>query len=57
MAWGGYFEGGSNLVWGDCLWTGPGRNTDDTVSFAMDWKNRTIHMAHAFTCDDAPSKG
>jgi hypothetical protein len=56
-AWKGYFEGGSNLVWADCRWTGPGKKTDDTVAFAMDWKNRTLHMANIFACDDAPNQG
>ncbi|KAI1772821.1 hypothetical protein F4818DRAFT_125659 [Hypoxylon cercidicola] len=51
-AWGGYFEGGDKLIWGDCIWAGNGPNSDATVSFALDWKNRTMYLSHTFACSD-----
>ncbi|KAI0179705.1 hypothetical protein GGR52DRAFT_528067 [Hypoxylon sp. FL1284] len=41
-----------NLIWGDCIWSGNGPNYDTTVAFAMDWSNRTMHLAHAYVCGD-----
>jgi hypothetical protein len=51
-AWAGWYEGGSNLVWGDCIFTGAGTGQDETVSFAVDWENKTMYLAHTFTCSD-----
>ncbi|XXH00581.1 hypothetical protein Hte_006929 [Hypoxylon texense] len=51
-AWGGYYEGGEKLIWGDCIWAGNGPNSDTTVSFALDWKNRTMYVSHTFACSD-----
>ncbi len=52
--WGGWYQGGSNIIWGDCIWTGAGASYDDAVSFAVDWKNRLMYLAHTFTCSDRP---
>ncbi|KAK3291176.1 uncharacterized protein B0H64DRAFT_427232 [Chaetomium fimeti] len=51
-AWAGWYQGGSNLIWADCIWTGAGTGQDDTVSFAVDWENKTMYLAHTFACSD-----
>ncbi|KAI1762691.1 hypothetical protein GGR53DRAFT_532229 [Hypoxylon sp. FL1150] len=51
-AWGGWYEGGDKLIWGDCIWAGNGPNSDTTVSFALDWKNRTMYLSHTYACSD-----
>jgi hypothetical protein len=51
-AWAGWFEGGSNPIWGDCIYTGAGLSPDETVSFALDWKTKTMFVAHTFACSD-----
>jgi hypothetical protein len=51
-SWVGWYEGGSNLVWADCIFTGAGFTQDETVSFAVDWKNKTMYLAHTFACSD-----
>ncbi len=51
-SWAGWYEGGSNIVWSDCIWTGSGPALDKTVSFAMDWENRTMYLSHTFGCSD-----
>jgi hypothetical protein len=51
-AWGGWYEGGSNLIWGDCIWTGAGFGQDKTVAFAVDWKSKKLHVTHSFDCSD-----
>ena len=56
-AWGGLSENGTALVWNDCVWTGPGDTSDVTVSFAMDWKTRTVYVSHTFVCSDAARRG
>lgn len=50
--WAGWYEGGNNPVWGDCIWTGAGAGQDDTVSFAVDWKTKTLYVALTFSCSD-----
>ena len=50
--WAGRYEGGSSLIWGDCIWTGAGSGQDDTVSFAVDWKSKTMYLAHTFACSN-----
>ncbi|KAK0650011.1 hypothetical protein B0T16DRAFT_411036 [Cercophora newfieldiana] len=30
---------------------------DETVSFAMDWKNGALHAAHAYICENGPRQG
>jgi len=51
-AWGGYYKGGSEPVWSDCIWTGNAGGADKTVAFAMDWKNWTMYLSHTFACSD-----
>jgi hypothetical protein len=51
-AWAGRYEGGSNLIWADCIFTGAGTGQDDTVSFAVDWKSKTMYLAQTFTCSN-----
>ena len=53
-AWAGFYQGSSAIVWSDCIWTGAGAGADETVSFAVDWKNRTMYMAHTFSCSNNP---
>ncbi|KAK0710276.1 hypothetical protein B0T26DRAFT_787726 [Lasiosphaeria miniovina] len=50
--WAGWFEGGPNIVWSDCIWTGAGSGADKTVSFAVDWKKKTVYLSHTFACSD-----
>ncbi|KAK1761696.1 hypothetical protein QBC33DRAFT_462861 [Phialemonium atrogriseum] len=50
--WAGWYEGGSNIIWSDCIWTGNGPRNDNTVSFATDWKNKTMYLTHSFDCSD-----
>ncbi|KAI0838583.1 hypothetical protein F5Y06DRAFT_49931 [Hypoxylon sp. FL0890] len=50
-SWAGWYEDG-NIIWSDCIWAGNGRTYDNTVSFAMDWKNRTMYLSHTFTCSN-----
>ncbi len=54
--WDGWAERGETLIWYACD-VNRGRKDDETVSFAMDWKTRTIHTAHAYTCSDGPRRG
>ena len=56
-AWAGWYDGGSNIVWSDCIWTGNGPTQDTTTSFALDWAKRTMYMAHTFNCSDAAGYG
>lgn len=49
-AWAGWYQSGSNLVWSDCIFTGAGVGPDETVSFAVDWKSKTLYLAHTFAC-------
>jgi len=51
-SWAGWYSGGSNVIWSDCIWTGAGAGKDKTVSFAVDWKNRTMYLSHTFACSD-----
>ncbi|AEO63837.1 8a6155d9-adbd-4eaf-95f6-142ba3150200 [Thermothielavioides terrestris] len=51
-AWAGWYEGGSNPIWADCIFTGAGLGQDETVSFAVDWKAKTMYLAHTFACSD-----
>ncbi|KAK4236572.1 hypothetical protein C8A03DRAFT_35511 [Achaetomium macrosporum] len=51
-SWAGWYEGGSNLIWADCIFTGAGLTQDETVSFAVDWKSKTMYLAHTFACSD-----
>ncbi|KAI1408008.1 hypothetical protein F5Y13DRAFT_205208 [Hypoxylon sp. FL1857] len=50
-SWAGWYEDG-NIIWSDCIWAGNGRTYDNTVSFAVDWKNRTMYISHTFACSD-----
>lgn len=52
-AWKGWHDGGDNIIWSECIWAGNGFNDDTTVSFAMDWANRTMYVSHTFACSDA----
>ena len=51
-------EEGRALVWFSCV-VNRGRMVDDTVSFAVDWRNnnRTLYAAHSFVCSDGDRKG
>jgi hypothetical protein len=51
-AWQGWYEGESKLIWADCIYTGAGLAQDKTVSFAVDWKKKTMYLAHTFACSD-----
>lgn len=55
-SWAGWHEseGGSRLIWADCIWTGAGLGQDESVSFAVDWKTKTMYLAHVFDCSDDP---
>lgn len=52
--WAGFYQGGSNPVWADCIWAQNGPDLDNTVSFAMDWRNRTMYLSHTYSCSDRP---
>lgn len=53
-SWAGWSQGGSDIIWGDCISTGVASlpSTDKTVSFALDWRNKTMYLAHTFACTD-----
>ncbi|KAI1077114.1 hypothetical protein F5B20DRAFT_553234 [Whalleya microplaca] len=51
-SWAGWYEDGSDIIWSDCIWAGNGLTYDTTVSFALDWKNRTMYVSHTFACSD-----
>lgn len=53
-SWAGWYEGGSNIVWSDCIWTASGPTYDKTMSFAVDWKNGTMYFSHSYPCTDRP---
>ncbi|KAI1342159.1 hypothetical protein F5Y15DRAFT_430592 [Xylariaceae sp. FL0016] len=50
-AWDGWY-GDGNIIWSDCIWSGAGPTNDTSVSFALDWKNRTMYLSHSFSCSD-----
>ncbi len=52
QSWAGWYEGGSNIIWSDCIWSGAGPTYDRTVSFAVDWTNRTMYLSHTFACSN-----
>lgn len=52
-AWKGWSDGGDNIIWSDCIWAGNGFTDDTTVSFALDWTNKTMYVSHTFACSDA----
>lgn len=52
--WAGWYMGGTNIIWSDCIWTGAGAGKDKTVSFAVDWKSKIMYLSHTFTCSDRP---
>ncbi|KAK2603300.1 hypothetical protein N8I77_009766 [Diaporthe amygdali] len=52
-AWKGWQDGGDNIIWSNCIWAGNGFNIDNTVSFAVDWANKTMYVSHTFACSDA----
>lgn len=54
-AWNGWYKGGNDIIWSDCIWTGAGAGKDETVSFAVDWKNKTMYLSHTFACSDRPT--
>ncbi|KAB5518074.1 hypothetical protein GE09DRAFT_978613 [Coniochaeta sp. 2T2.1] len=51
-SWAGWYLGGSNIIWSDCIWTGASAGKDKTVSFAVDWKSKTMYLSHTFACSD-----
>ncbi|KAM7182784.1 hypothetical protein V8F20_012841 [Naviculisporaceae sp. PSN 640] len=44
------------LVWFPCV-NSRGRSVDETVSFAIDWPKKELHVAHMYTCSDGDKKG
>lgn len=44
------------LIWFPCV-NSRGRAVDETVSFAVDWPARELHVAHMYTCSDGDEKG
>ncbi|KAH9987436.1 hypothetical protein F4779DRAFT_284989 [Xylariaceae sp. FL0662B] len=52
VSWAGWYEYGDKIIWSDCIWAGNGLTYDTTVSFALDWKNRTMYVSHTFACSD-----
>ncbi|KAK5655137.1 hypothetical protein OQA88_6036 [Cercophora sp. LCS_1] len=55
-AWNGWSADNATLIWSSCI-NNRGRMDDTTVSFAMDWRTRTLHAAHTFVCSDGERKG
>ncbi|KAK3996577.1 hypothetical protein QBC44DRAFT_231422 [Cladorrhinum sp. PSN332] len=51
-SWAGWYEGGSDIIWSDCIWTGAGTGADKTVSFAVDWKTKNLYLTHTFDCSN-----
>lgn len=51
-SWAGRYMGGTSIIWSDCIATGAGLTKDETVSFAVDWRNRTMYLSHTFACSD-----
>ncbi|KAI0813602.1 hypothetical protein GGR55DRAFT_635045 [Xylaria sp. FL0064] len=51
-SWAGWSPVDGNIIWSDCIWSGAGPTLDTTVSFALDWKNRTMYLSHTFACSD-----
>ncbi|KAK3356571.1 hypothetical protein B0T25DRAFT_589151 [Lasiosphaeria hispida] len=51
-SWAGWYEGGRNIIWSDCIWNGAGSGQDKTVSFAVDWKKKLMYLSHTFACSD-----
>ncbi|KAI0432747.1 hypothetical protein F5Y09DRAFT_353053 [Xylaria sp. FL1042] len=51
-SWAGWSPVDGNIIWSDCIWSGAGPTLDTTVSFALDWKNRTMYLSHTFSCSD-----
>ncbi|KAK4164400.1 hypothetical protein QBC43DRAFT_288998 [Cladorrhinum sp. PSN259] len=51
-SWAGWYQGGSNIIWSDCIWTGAGNGADKTVSFAVDWAAKNLYLAHTFDCSN-----
>src|SRR5512142_985252 len=48
---------GGHLIWNDCIWTGPSDTQEYTVSFSVDWKNKTGYAAHTYKCSDTARRG
>lgn len=51
-AWNGWYQGGNNIIWSDCIWSGAGPTSDKTISFALDWKEKKMYFSHTFACSD-----
>ncbi|KAK4186207.1 hypothetical protein QBC35DRAFT_516406 [Podospora australis] len=52
-AWEGWYQGGDkNIIWTDCIWTGAGSGADKTVSVAVDWRKKVVHLSHTFACSN-----
>ncbi|KAK4222175.1 hypothetical protein QBC38DRAFT_504241 [Podospora fimiseda] len=51
-SWAGWYQGGTNIIWSDCIWTGAGSGADKTVSLAVDWKTKNFYLTHTFDCSD-----
>jgi len=54
--WDGWADGGETLVYFSCI-NNRGRMDDTTLSFAMDWKTRTMHVVHTYVCSDGSRQG
>jgi len=53
-SWAGWYEGGNSLIWSECIFTGAGGSPDKVISFAADWKTKTVYVSHIFACSDKP---
>lgn len=51
-AWAGWYEGGQEIIWSDCIWTGNAGTADTTISFALDWKKQMMYVSHTYACSD-----
>ncbi|KAI1810439.1 hypothetical protein GGS20DRAFT_594393 [Poronia punctata] len=51
-SWAGWSGTKRDIIWSDCIWSGAGPTYDTTISFALDWENRTMYLAHTFACSD-----
>ena len=52
--WNGWYEGGKDIIWSDCIDTGAAGTNDRTVSMGLDWKTKTMYLTHSFQCSDKP---
>ena len=51
-SWNGWYEGGKDIIWSECINTGAAGITDRSVAMGLDWKNKTMYLTHSFQCSD-----